>query len=248
MKCNVIKFNENEINEKYVCEIETDYDKLSEPSEEVILKKESIETRSTILKLKNTIRANENMVGLSAPQIGIRKRIICINFNGDIRTMINPLITDREGLELTRESCHSIPGKEFIINRNNKISITYTTPLGKIETVQLLGLAAFIAQHQVEHLDGILVSDLGLEVDELFDQASEEERDEVIKMYLDSIDIKEKEIKMSIEDDEDAKKLSDAVRFIKGVESGDVQIEYIPWTQEEIDEYEKNKDKEDLNN
>ncbi len=246
MKCKVIKFNPNEINHKYICEIETDYDKLSEISQEVNLKKDGEETRSIILKLKNTIRANENMVGLSAPQIGFNKRIICINFNGDIRTLINPLITSREGWTLHRESCHSIPNKEFLIHRHTNISVTYTTPLGRIEIVSLIGLAAFIAQHQIEHLDGILLSDNGLEVDEMFNNASEEEQDEVIKMYLESLDLRAKEYNLAIEEDEDAKKLRDEAKFINAIENGDVKIEYVPWTQEEIDKYESSQEKEDL--
>lgn len=240
MKCNVIKFSQTAIIDKYVSQVETDYDKLSERSDEVVFKGNWNEISDIILKLKNTIRANEGMVGLSAPQIGFNKRIICINFNGDIRALINPLITDREGITATIENCHSIPGKEFLITRNNKVSVTYTTPTGKIESTQLVGLAAFILQHQISHLDGILLSDYGLEIDQDFHEASEDDKNAIVQMYLESLDIKKQEIDLSIEDDDDAKQLSDAIKFIQSVDSGETKIEYIPWTQEEIDEYEKN--------
>ena len=131
-------------NEKYVKNISTDYNELSERCEEVNLAKEGKEVREIISYLKNTIRAQANISGLSANQIGFNKRIICLNFNGDIRTFINPIITNAIGFELSKETCHSIPDKTFIRPRNNKINITYQTPLSKIESVQLMGMAAKI--------------------------------------------------------------------------------------------------------
>jgi hypothetical protein len=85
----------------------------------------------------------------------------------------------------------------------------YQTPLGKIESKQFMGAAAKVFQHEMDHLDGLLLSDIGLEIDELFDNATEEERMEVINMYLDSLDIKQKEI------DKYEEKLIDEERKLK---------------------------------
>ena len=226
-------------NEKYVKNISTDYNELSERCEEVNLAKEGKEVREIISYLKNTIRAQANISGLSANQIGFNKRIICLNFNGDIRTFINPIITNAIGFELSKETCHSIPDKTFIRPRNNKINITYQTPLSKIESVQLMGMAAKIMQHHIDHLDGILLDDIGLEIDDEFENASDSEKSEIINMYLDSMDMKKEEIEIDIDNDPEAKKISDGIKFMNAVRTGEVTLEEIPWTEEEIKTYEK---------
>lgn len=226
-------------NEKYVKDIITNYDKLSERCDEVNLTKENKQVREITSYLKNTIRANGNILGLSANQIGFTKRIICLNFNGNIKTFINPIITNATGFELSKETCNSIPNKIFIRPRNNKINVTYQTPLGKIESVELVGMAAKIMQHHLDHLDGILLNDIGLEIDDEFENASEDEKAEVINMYLDSIDIKKDKIQLDIEEDSEAKKVMDGIKFMNAVREGKVTLEEIPWTEEEIAIYEK---------
>lgn len=232
MSKKIIKFD---LNKDYVCEILTDYDKLSERASEFDLVKENTELQKIVLKLKNTIR-NKNLLGLSANQIGFDKRIICLNFNGDIKTFVNPIITNAFGFELSRETCSSIPEKTFIRTRNSKISITYQTPLGKIESVDLVGVAARVMQHHIDHLDGLLLSDVSLEIDDDFDAATPEEREEVINMYLDSLDISRKQIEQDIKDDKEAFQMSEAIRFMNSVQKGETVIESMPLTDSEFEE------------
>ena len=229
----------NNVNEKHVVEIVTDYDKLSERCIEVDTTKKNSDIQDIILKLKNTIRANDNMIGLSANQIGSDKRVICLNFNGSLRTFINPIITNAGPLELVQETCHSEPGKTFIRLRHNRVEVTYQTPLSKIETVKLFGMAARAMQHHIDHLDGILLSDIGLEIEDDFINATEEEKQEVISMYLDSLDLALKDIEVSIEKDKDAKQLRDATKFIESVRKGETIIESVPLSDEEIEEFKK---------
>ena len=226
-------------NEKYVKEVITDYDKLSERCNEFDLTKENKDVQDIVLALKNTIRANEGMLGLSANQIGYNKRILCLDFGGNIRSFINPIITNAEGFTLSRETCSSIPDKVFIRTRNSKINVTYQTPLGKIESVEFIGFAAIMFQHHLDHLDGLLLSDVSLEIDEDFDNATDEEREEVINMYLDSLDLTRKQIETDIENDEEAKQMSDAVKFINSVKSGETVVEQQPLTEAELEEMRK---------
>lgn len=244
----VIKFDTaKKENDSRVKEIVTDYEKLSERCDEVDTKKKNTDIQNCVQELKATIRANTGISALSSIQIGHDKRVIVINFNGDLRTFVNPIITESHGMQLSREKCHSIPGKEFIRLRSSKITVIYQTPLGKVESVELMGLAAIVMQHQIDHLDGLLLSDIGLEIDEDFEKASEDEQNEVIQWYLDSLDVKEKEIELSIETDEDAKRMRDTVRFIQSVNSGETKLEEIPWTEEQIkivEEFKKEQEKE----
>ena len=222
----------------YLKDIVTDYDQLSQRCDEVEIVKNNKEIQEIILSLKTTIRSKEDISALSANQIGYDKRIICLNFNGTIHSFINPIVTSVEGFELSREKCHSIPGKEYIRPRHNKIYITYQTPLGKIKSIELMGMAARIFQHHMDHLDGLLLSDIGLEILPEFDIATEEERNEVINMYLDSIDVTKDILDSEIQNDTEAKKIIDGVKFIQSVQSGKTKIEHIPWTEDQIKIYE----------
>ena len=129
-----------------------------------------------------------------------------------------------KGLGLSRECCQSIPGKSFIRPRNTDVTIMYQRPLGQIETRQVAGLAAYVLQHEIDHLDGMLLSDVSLEVDEEFDNASDDEKNDIINMYLDSLDLQKKNIDEAIESDPESKKLSDGIKFMEGVARGEIEI------------------------
>ena len=208
-------------------EIITDLEKIGVRSDEINIADHNKEIQKIILQLKETIRKNK-ITGLSAPQIGTMKRIFCINFNGDIRTFINPIITKVSGLQIVKETCESIPGKTYIRPRHTEIEATYSTPLGKIESRKFLGASAHLFQHLVDHLDGMLLPDVGLEVDDDFLNASEEEQNEVVNMYMDSLDIRRKGINEEIENDEDLKKTSDAIEFLTKVQKGEVELDFVP--------------------
>lgn len=220
--------------EKYVRNIEKDIEKLSIRSIEFDIKKLNKDTQNIILEMKNTMRKN-SLLGLSACQLGYYARVICLDFNGNIRTFINPIITNVEGFELSRESCCCLDDKVYIRPRHSKIDIMYQTPLGKTEAATLVGYAARLFQHHMDHLDGILLSDIGLEIDAEFDAATNEEREQIIDMYLDSLDIQKQQIETDIKEDEDASKIADAIKFMQSVNSGETVIETEELTKEEYE-------------
>jgi len=214
-------------------DIVVEEEKLSVRSEEVDVRKDNKLLRKTILDLKKAIKEH-NLISLSAIQIGVAKRIFVINFNGDLRTFINPIITQVKGFELSKETCASIPEKRFIRPRHNDITVVYQTPLGKIESRKIFGMSATVFQHSVDHLDGLLISDIGLEIDKNFEQASEDEQQEVIKMYLDSLDIKQKEISAIVQENKDLKQMAEAIDFIEKVQKGEIKATTKKYKKEEI--------------
>ena len=219
-------------------EFVTDYEKLSVRCDEINLDKERKEARKIILALKTYLREHKDILAISAIQLGFTKRIICMNFNGDIRTFVNPIISNSSELQLSRETCRSVPGEEYLLLRSSTIELTYQTPTGKIMTVELVGVASQLMQHHLDHLDGILISDIGLMILEGFDEASEEEKAEVIKMYLDSLDMTAKELDKAVQEDPETKQIADAIRFMESVRKGETIIESIPVEEqdEEIEE------------
>lgn len=215
-----MKFNDA----KEILTIENHENEISTRAIEIDVRTEGNLQREITSALKKTIEKN-NLTALSAPAIGYNKRIFCIKFKEEIKTFINPLISNSKGIQLSREKCTSIPGREFIVPRNNDITVIYQRPMGQVESRQLVGLSAFIFQHEMQHLDGLLLSDFALEIDEDWDNASEEEREEVINAYLESLDLKEKELSKEINEDKELKQVSDAIDFMTSVYKGETKLD-----------------------
>ena len=203
----------------------TDIDKLSARADEVNLEADKFLIETIVSNLKSTLRANSKLSSLTAPQIGYNRRIFCINFEGDIHTFINPMITDSKGLALVKETCISIPGKVFIRPRNEEIVCTYQTPTGTNEVNRFKGLASQLFQHAMDHLEGISLLDIGLEIDDAFDKATDEERNELLDAYMKTLDTKKKALDEEIEKTPELKQISDAIKFMEGVQTGKITLE-----------------------
>ena len=212
---------------KLVKDIITDELQLSERAVEIDVRTQATEMREIIKALKDTMR-EKGLSSLSAPAIGYNRRIFCIDFkDSEIKTFINPIIAQAKGMQLSIEKCVCIPDKEFMRPRNNDLMIIYQRPTGQIENRQIVGMSAIVFQHELDHLDGLLISDVGVEIDEDFHNATEEEQQEVINAYLDALDIKKKEIDTEINTNPELKQLSDGIDFMESVYKGETKIEPI---------------------
>lgn len=210
---------------KEILTLENNAEKLSERCDEIDLRHENKLAREIISEIKKVMR-EKNLTSLSAPAIGYNKRIFCIDFKDrEIKSFVNPIIANAKGLQLSREICSSLPGKTYIRPRNNEIDVMFQNPMSKPISRKLIGLAAIVFQHEIDHLDGLLLSDIGLEIDEDFDKASEKERQEVIEAYLDSLDLKQKEIKQEIQNDDELKQIDSAINFMTSVYKGETKIQ-----------------------
>lgn len=210
---------------KEILTLENNEIELSERAVEIDLRTQNKEAREIISEIKKTMR-EKGLTSLSAPAIGYNRRIFCIDFKDkEIKTFINPIIVNAKGIQLSREKCTSIPGKEYIRPRNSEIDVMFQNPLSKPISRKLIGLAAIVFQHEMDHIDGLLLSDVGLEIDEDFDNASEEERQEVVEAYLDSLDLMHKEINKEIEEDKELKQIDDARKFMTSVYKGETKLE-----------------------
>ena len=208
-------------------EIITDIDKLWEFAEVINPAADGELMQEIILSLKATMRAN-NLMSLSAPQIGYNKQVFCIKFGkNDYRTFLNPMIENvvSSTYHFARETCPSVPGKTFIIPRFGTIQMCFVTPMGEYKTTRLMGVAAEVAQHCIDLLNGNPIVNIGLEIDEDFDNATDDERAEILKMYVESLDLRSKKLRDEINADEELKKIEDASNFIQAVNNGEVQIE-----------------------
>lgn len=193
-------------------------------AEEISYEKEHDLLKEIARKIKRTMK-KKNLTSLSAPAIGYNKRVFCIDFSdNEIKTFINPLILESEGMELTREICSSIPDKEFIRPRNTVIDVIYQRLDGTVRQNRFTGLAATVFQHEVDHLDGITLADIGLEIEEDFDNASEKDKYEIIDLYLKSLNIKRENIMNEINNDDVTKIIYDNEKLAELVGQGKIEI------------------------
>ena len=128
----------------------------------------SPELEALLSKLRKTVTdPSQDGVGIAAPQVGINRRIVCVQrfdkegepfecyVNIHIDSLLGETVRGREG-------CLSIPGKRGIVPRSSRICIRYAdlesaSPAEVTESVE--GFTAVIFQHECDHLDGILYTD-----------------------------------------------------------------------------------------
>ena len=94
-------------------------------------------------------------IGLAAIQVGVRKRVLVANIDGEIITVINPvIISSSEDCSSMREGCLSVPSMLESIERPSAISVKYRNLDGGHEEGSFFGDSSHIIQHEIDHLDG----------------------------------------------------------------------------------------------
>lgn len=115
--------------------------------------------------------------GLAAPQVGVLKRLFVMDCgwkDGDMTPMvcINPEILRADGMAPGSEGCLSIPGVLAEVMRPERILLRYRDIDGAVQEVELDGFEARCAQHELDHLDGIVTFDrLSPEARQVVEQA-----------------------------------------------------------------------------
>lgn len=100
-------------------------------------------------------------IGLAAPQVGSIDRLLVIEYENRKLVLVNPEITHAEGVQTNREGCLSLPDLYLIVDRPNKIKVKAQDLLGNPIELTESGFFACIIQHEMDHLDGILILDKG---------------------------------------------------------------------------------------
>lgn len=119
-------------------------------------------------------------IGLAAPQIGILKRVIVYDIDDDGRpiALCNPAIVEfGEELEVDEEGCLSLPGISVEVERSMTCVCEALSLSGRPVRIEAEGLHARLLQHEVDHLDGILI----------IDRATPEERKAALVRYREAL-------------------------------------------------------------
>jgi len=99
-------------------------------------------------------------VGLAANQVGRLKRILVAATEDDEYVLVNPVIeASSEETETLAEGCLSIPGIQVEVERPVAVTVSGQDAAGEDLRIEAEGLLARIFQHEVDHLDGVLILD-----------------------------------------------------------------------------------------
>ena len=102
-------------------------------------------------------------VGLAAPQVGLRMRLLILNPTGedaDALTMVNPTILERSGPTVPfEEGCLSFPGIYAEVERPELCTVEFQDVTGAKQRLEADGFVSRIIQHEYDHLEGVLLVD-----------------------------------------------------------------------------------------
>ena len=98
-------------------------------------------------------------VGLAAPQVGVLRRLFIMDVGDGLKECINPKILETKGTQECVEGCLSSPGEFGLIKRPEIVKLQAQNRDGKFFVVTLDGLAAECAEHECDHLDGVVFKD-----------------------------------------------------------------------------------------
>ena len=106
-----------------------------------------------------TMRENEG-VGLAANQVGRLKRVLVAEVEDEEYVIVNPVLTDMaETTEQGPEGCLSIPGIQVEVERPTAVTVSGQDVSGEPLRIEASDLLARVLQHEVDHLDGVLILD-----------------------------------------------------------------------------------------
>jgi len=103
-------------------------------------------------------------LGLAAPQVGESVQLVTLDLTvgeipDDLLVLINPQIIEAEGYQISEEGCLSVPGYSLPVKRNARIFFQATLLDGRELRMEFEGLKARVLQHEIDHLNGILIVD-----------------------------------------------------------------------------------------
>ena len=112
--------------------------------------------------LLETMASFPRCVGLAAPQVGVSHRLLVYRVEPDspVQALVNPDVewSSREQ-ETMEEGCLSLPGVHVDVERPLHVRVTAQDATGERITVEASGLEARVIQHEIDHLDGVLILD-----------------------------------------------------------------------------------------
>ena len=137
----------------------TDEKHLTKVCEPVNYKQSKQIADKMIMFMLSNKNINDNSIGLACNQLGLPGRIIIVKMKNKWVRFINPLISYKsQGKIITDESCLSVPKKTIKVERSKEITISFIFD-GNSKPSNYKGMDAIVIQHEIDHLNGIIITD-----------------------------------------------------------------------------------------
>lgn len=104
--------------------------------------------------------AESGGVGLAAPQVGILRRVVLVDNGTEVLELINPTLVETSGEQIGPEGCLSLPGKYGLVKRPNYAKVRAQDRYGNWYEADGEELTARCFCHELDHLDGIVYTEL----------------------------------------------------------------------------------------
>ncbi len=104
--------------------------------------------------------ADANGVGLAAPQVGILRRVVVVDTGEEVLELINPSLVETDGEQIGPEGCLSVPGKYGLVKRPYTAKVRAQDRDGEWFEVEGEELIARCFCHELDHLDGIVYTEV----------------------------------------------------------------------------------------
>jgi len=110
-------------------------------------------------EMLSTMRDNDG-VGLAANQVGRLKRVLVASVEEEDYVIVNPVLTGvSDATERAPEGCLSIPGIQVEVERPTSVTVSGMDASGEPLQIEASDILARVLQHEVDHLDGVLILD-----------------------------------------------------------------------------------------
>ena len=121
-------------------------------------------------------------IGLAATQVGVLKRVIVYDLDEENKGLValcNPVLVEHsEECEIDEEGCLSLPGISVPVERSLRVTCEAVTLNGTPVRISAEGLHARLLQHEIDHLDGVLI----------IDRATADERRAALRRYREALE------------------------------------------------------------
>ena len=140
--------------------------------------------------LVDTMYDSPGCVGLAAPQLGVASRAFALDVsvmkkppegNHGLVVLFDAQLVLATGSEVAREGCMSVPDYTCDVRRATEVVVRGTTPDGDTRVVEAVGFEARAFQHELDHLDGLLVLDRVASREDVFPRKRRAKKGEHLK-------------------------------------------------------------------
>jgi len=129
---------------------------LRQKSEEVSIVDDTV--RDILTNMLSVMYENQG-IGLASNQVGILQKLVVVDLGKGPLKLVNPRVVEKSGSIALEEGCLSLPGLHVTVRRANNVLVEALNERGYPLKVKAEGLLAVCLQHEIDHLNGILLID-----------------------------------------------------------------------------------------